>query len=531
MATGGLARWRGGLAGGLLLCVALAVPVRGDGLADAIRRHLETQTQATALNEAVADFYRLRDNRPAWNDPARVRALTAALESLADDGLTPSDYDVAALAQGSPPESEDDAAAFDLRATRACLLALAHLYWGKVDPRSLDPKWSFEPRGLNRADALARISADIDADRIAPMFDAARPANSIYARLRAVLAQYRRWQASGGWPQIPPGPALKPGASDPRVAVLRRRLAAVGAVPAEAVDAEVYDPALVAAVKDYQRAQYLPATGIVDAATRASLNVPIEQRIDQLRVNLERARWLLDWLKGEFVLVDIAGYRIIYYRDGQPLWRSRVQVGRPYRRTPLFHSEIREVEFNPTWTVPPTILKNDILPKVRRNTSYLTRNHIRVFDAQGREVDPAAVNWHRPAGLTLRQDAGPDNALGRVALRFPNPYNVYLHDTPHQELFDAARRNFSSGCIRVERVMELVELLFADPAHWNREAIDRILATQKTQVVKLPHPVPLIVQYWTVNLLPDGGVAFKPDVYGRDPPLLAALDRPTDARE
>jgi murein L,D-transpeptidase YcbB/YkuD len=225
-------------------------------------------------------------------------------------------------------------------------------------------------------------------------------------------------------------------------------------------------------------------------------------------------------------MVDIAGYRIAYYRDGKPVWRSRVQVGKPYRSTPAFKSQITYLTLNPTWTVPPTILKNDVLPKVRRNRGYLAANHLRVLDGQGRERSPASVDWSNPRGIVLRQDAGPHNSLGRLAIRFPNDYSVYLHDTPHQELFAHPQRANSSGCIRVERPRELAELLLDDPARWNRAAIDRAIDTGKTQEVVLARPVTLLLAYWTVDLHENGRIGFRPDIYRRDAPLLAALNRP-----
>jgi len=225
-------------------------------------------------------------------------------------------------------------------------------------------------------------------------------------------------------------------------------------------------------------------------------------------------------------VVDIAGYQVVYYKDGKPVWRSRVQVGKPYRSTPVFKSKITYLTLNPTWTVPPTILKNDILPKLRRNPGYLAANRIRVLDSQGRELSPASVDWANPRGIVLRQDAGPGNSLGRLVIRFPNDYAVYMHDTPHQELFASEQRTYSSGCIRVEHPRELAELLLDDPVQWNRAGIDRAIDTLKTQTVMLPRPVPLLLAYWTVDLREDGRVGFRPDVYRRDPPLLAALARP-----
>jgi murein L,D-transpeptidase YcbB/YkuD len=313
---------------------------------------------------------------------------------------------------------------------------------------------------------------------------------------------------------------------DPRVEVLRARLIAGGYLDASLASGSSYDEPLEAAVKRFQTEQYLPVDGTAGKTTLAALNVSITARIDQVRVNLERARWLLHAMQGTFVVVDIAGYKVSYYRDGQRLWRSRVQVGKPFRSTPIFQAQITYITFNPTWTVPPTILAKDILPKIRKDSGYLAANRIRVLNAKGEVISASSVDWRSPRGIMLRQDSGPDNSLGRVVIRFPNPYAVYLHDTPHKDLFSSEQRATSSGCIRVENPLQLVQLLFNDPVKWSATAIAAKLQTTATENVTLPTKVPLLLAYWTVDLTDDGRVTFKTDVYGHDAALLKALNTP-----
>jgi murein L,D-transpeptidase YcbB/YkuD len=484
------------------------------------------------LAKAVSAFYRERRYAPAWTAKEDVEQLLASLRGLAEDGLDPEDFRTGqlsaawiALSNGTPTPMQK--ADFDVLATSAYIDAMVQLARGKIDPLSLDPGWNFAPEAIDPAQGLAVLLGGVDQHQVAAAFAKARPASPIYARLRGTLAQLRQQAGNGGWPAVPDGPVLKPGMDDPRVAALRLRLAAGGYLAQPLAGAgDRYDGPVQEAVRSFQREQYLDADGHAGQATLAALNVPIQTRIDQLKVNLERARWLLHELKGTFVVVDIAGYKIAYYRDGQPVWRSRVQVGMPYRSTPIFRSEITYVTFNPTWTVPPTILRKDIIPKIRQDPNYLAANRIRVLDAEGHTVPASSVNWNNPRGITLRQDAGPGNSLGQVVIRFPNPFSVYLHDTPHRELFDRKRRDTSSGCIRVENPLELVQLLFDDADKWNPDTIARQLATGKTHSVRLPAPVPILLAYWTVDVGDDGRVAYKPDVYGRDAELLGALDRP-----
>jgi len=305
-----------------------------------------------------------------------------------------------------------------------------------------------------------------------------------------------------------------------------------GAMPAPApYDDTVYDAELEAAVKRFQDRHGLTTDGIIGAGTFAALNVPVSARIDQIRVNMERARWVMHELKGEFVLVDVAAFDVSWFRSDEPVWSSKVIVGRPYRETPIFKSLITYVVFNPTWTIPPGILVKDKLPILKKDPGYLQRNHIRVLDSRGREVDPHSVNWkaYGPGRLPpyqLRQDPGDDNALGLVKIMFPNRYSVYLHDTPTKSLFDKDERTFSSGCIRVQKAFELAELVLDDPVRWNSAAIAEVVAAKATRTVNLARPVPVLILYWTAQPTIDGRVIFRNDVYGRDPSTLAALDRP-----
>lgn len=487
--------------------------------------------QSAAMAKAVSDFYAQRHYVAAWTDENNISQLLAGLASTDGDGLLPEDYHLTALKTAfADPDwrhaSPEKRADLEIEATGAYITALVQLARGKVDPEGLDPVWNFDPTAIDAQQGMAILESSIDERSVDQVFDMARPQNPLYAKLRDALAQLRASAASGGWPGVPEGPTLKPGMKDPRVEALRARLVAGGYLDATLAHGSLYDSPLTDAVKRFQADQYLDADGSVGADTLASLNVPVQARIDQVRVNLERARWLLHSLQGTFVVVDVAGYKISFYRDGQPVWKSRVQVGKPYRSTPIFRSQITYVTFNPTWTVPPTILKNDMLPKIRNNPGYLAANRIRVLDSSGNTLSPASVNWASPRGITLRQDAGPGNSLGQVVIRFPNSFAVYLHDTPHQEMFSRAKRDTSSGCIRVEHPLDLVQLLFNDDQKWNRDAIDQRIATGKTQNVTLPTAVPVLLAYWTVDIGDDGKLAYKPDVYQRDPALLKALDKP-----
>jgi murein L,D-transpeptidase YcbB/YkuD len=485
------------------------------------------------VSRAVIDFYTQRNFRAAWTNDSDVAQLLKRLSDTQADGLDPRDFRIDELARAAASmrttaPTPAQRATFDIAATHTYITALLQLRRGKVDPSRLELQWNFDPVDVDPREDVKGFFNAIETHEVARAFDQAPPQNAIYGRLRGGLAQLRKVRDTGGWPQIVAGQVLKPGVTDASVVALRARLTAGGYLDKPTATRLDYDEDVTSAVKKFQTEQYLPVDGVVGATTLAALNVPIEARIDQIRVNMERARWLLYKLQGTFVIVDIAGYKVAYYRNGKAIWRSRVQVGKPFRSTPVFQSEITYITFNPTWTVPPTILVKDILPKILKDPHYLDANLIRAIDRDGAVVDPSTIDWHNPRGITLRQDAGPDNSLGQVVIRFPNDYSIYLHDTPHRDLFAQSRRATSSGCIRVENPLQLVELLFNDPVRWNTDAIQAQLANGKTENITLPVKVPVLLAYWTVDLSNDGRVAFKPDVYGHDLAVLRALNLPSE---
>ncbi|MBK7901966.1 MAG: L,D-transpeptidase family protein [Proteobacteria bacterium] len=518
-------------------------------LAEAIRDridHLRYEKQQDVrgarviVDELVAKYYEAQQFQPAWQDSAILDELVASIEDLRNDGLDPNDYHLEALksyrldVRMQSPLTLQDRADLELLATDAFMLGLYHVYLGKVDPVKLSSQWNFSQRPTpSFAEGLQRFSARLAAGEIREAFDGARPAHVWYQRGRDRLREYRAIAAAGGWPSIPDGHTMKPGMNDSRVPVLRRRLEVTrDLVPTPgtttAADPNLYDATLEQAVKTFQQRHGLTADGAIGPGTRAAMNVPVAQRIDQIRVNLERARWTLHEMKGEFVLVDVAGFYVSYFRNDEPIWTSRVVVGKDQRETPIFRSKITYVVFNPTWTIPPGILVKDKLPVLRRNPGALKAMNIRVLDRSGREVNPYSVNWNQygPSRLPpyqFVQDPGPNNALGLVKIMFPNPYLVYLHDSPAKSLYEQDQRTFSSGCIRVQKPFELAELVLNDPA-WDKQSMDAVIATKQTRTVNLKTPVPVLILYWTAQPRPDGQVNFRNDVYGRDPPTLAALN-------
>jgi L,D-transpeptidase YcbB len=543
---------RGGITnvGGILCAVVLGihtvsavaqVPEPADPIIEAVRERVEALTAVGRLSiegasltatRSLPTLYELHGFQPFW-DSARVAKLLDIVRASAADGLTPADYHRATLERlvGRVNRTPQEAAELDLLATDAYTELLYHLYFGKVDPVSIDSHWNFERREMKTGDAVQFVFDGMTGADMTLAIDAVRPAHWMYRSLVDALETYRHVQAVGGWPTVADGPTLRRGVTDPRLAQLRLRLSASGDDPGVPTADVLFDEHVEAALKRFQARHFLIQDGAVGPATRRELNVSVAQRIDQIRINLERARWVLHQsTDGDFVIVDVAGFEVRFVRDRAVIWRTRAQVGQPYRQTPIFRSAIQEVVFNPTWTVPPGILGKDILPAVRRDPAYLEKRGLRVLDRNGRPVNEAAIDFSQYNGATfpfmVRQEPGPSNALGRVKIMFPNPYLVYLHDTPSQAMFEREQRAFSSGCIRTERPFELVEMLLANPDRWGRSMIDAAVASGNTRTIRLPKPVPVLILYWTVDHDAHGAIVFKPDPYNRDPKLLKALDRP-----
>lgn len=492
---------------------------------------LYIQGLAIASGSLLPDFYAARNDAPVWTQSVRIDELLNLLATAESHGLNSEDYYLTPLKalRQRVAHSEDAglAADFDLLLTESLIRFGYHQRFGKVNPQRIEPAWNFTRQFRPGQDSLQTVTDTVAAPSLAGFLGQWLDRAPLYRTLQEKLAEYRGLAATGGWPTLPDGPTFKPGAPDPRLPLLRERLIITGDLPRTTGLAEVYSDELVAGVRRFQARHGLAADGVLGARTVAAMNVPVSARIDQLRLSLERARWVLEDTAGEVVVVNVAGYEVFAARNGQPFWRRRAVVGTRNRKTPIFKALMTYLDLNPTWTVPPTILREDILPKVRRDPDYLRSQNISVLDRNGRPVNAAAINWqavgNRPPYI-FRQDPGPRNALGRIKFMFPNSHSVFLHDTPSRGLFEQAERNFSSGCIRVDDPLSLAEILLADPDRWNRRTLEAAIATGMTRTVSLPKPWPILILYWTAELDGEGRVRFLPDVYQRDPALLQALN-------
>jgi len=496
--------------------------------------NVDGQTVSSVL--VLPALYERRDYTLLWNNPQAVSQLIKVLEHVDEDGLSSSDYHlpiILALKENHTDKNSATAADLDLLMTDALIRLGYHLLVGKVDVEALDAHWNMT-KTIGNLDTVLSLAEAIESAQIPELIEQLRPNHPYYENLRQGLARYRSIRDQGGWPEVPTGSALKPGMADPRILLVRSRLNVTGELDYADVTSDTYDEALVMAVKRFQENHGLTPDGIVGPATLAAINVPVQARIDQIKVNLERARWVLHDLLDEFVLTDIAGFEVSYYRGDKTIWSAKAQVGKPYRKTPVFKDQISYLEINPTWTVPPTILRNDILPKLAKDPSYLQQMDMQVLTQDGKHINPSTINWsqypQKPFPYLLRQNPGAKNALGRIKFMFPNKYSIYLHDTPSRNLFERDQRAFSSGCIRVMHPFELAELLLDDP-QWTEARIKDVVESKQTTRINLREPVPVILLYWTVNIKADGNLVFKSDVYDRDAAVLDGLNKPFSFRE
>jgi len=382
---------------------------------------------------------------------------------------------------------------------------------------TVKPQATAKVRSTPEARSAAALALSAD-----PVFD-----EGTYQRIKEALLSYADIQVRGGWPVLPADAKLVPGVSGPAVALLRRRLVITEDMPADQEAGEAYDAAVVEGVKRFQLRHGFDATGSVGAQTLRALNVPVAARIKQLEASLERLLGMDFVFAERYVVVNIPAAFVEAVGHDKVERRYRVIVGKVDKPSPTLTASITAIDLNPTWTVPLSITKNEIVARMRRDPSYLSRMHMRVLGAHDDEIDPHSIDWSsdRSPNFTIRQDSGTWNALGYLKIDMPNPQSVYMHDTDARKLFDNDYRFDSHGCTRVDNVRDLAAWILEDAPGWNRGAIDAGIATGERKVINLPRKMPVAWVYLTAWMTRDGTIEFREDIYAHDEALdRAALD-------
>lgn len=338
-------------------------------------------------------------------------------------------------------------------------------------------------------------------------------------RLQDALTRYEKIADTGGWPSIGDGPTIEPGSADPRVAPIAQRLRTSGDLSDATRKFDTYDEVLRSAVLHFQARHGLEQDALIGKQTLGALNVPVEKRIEQIRLNIERTRHVFAAERENFLLVNIPAFTVTLFRDGGAVSRTRVVVGETEMQTPLFEADLKYVVLNPTWTVPRKIASEELLPKIQSDIGFLARNGYDVVDQDGNALEPSGIDWtslgKNNFPYSLVQRPGPMNELGRIKFMFPNEFGVCMHDTPKKFLFARGSRAFSHGCVRVEDPIDFAGHLL-EPEGWSSEKINTQLDTNETHTIVLAKPLRVVLVYLTAEADDDGTVYFYRDIYGRD---------------
>jgi len=526
----------------LILCLgllsvapALAAPQLG---AETIKQSLAGPVISIGHYELDKDglneFYAARDYRPAWDlagaeNSSALSGFVASIDkTISYHGLEPTDYALDVMRQLASAGDEDSHLKLEFLVTDT-LLRLAHnLHGDNIDLGELYVGWKFH-RG--EIDIPAVMQKAVAANDVNNVFEQLTPKQTAYRDLAHILEWYNGISLTGGWKPIAAGPGLKSTKDHgPRVLQLRARLAAEGyAIKNPSPGQEsVFDDGLSVALKTYQQRNGLDADGHLGPDTLMALNVPLTGRIEQIRSNMERWRHMPeDFPSPRGIIVNIADASVEILDNGKSIYRGIVIVGQVERKTPFIQSVVRSMIVNPSWHVPAKIARADILPKLRKDPHYLEKLGFVIRD---NEDDPHGENidWSNMAdeefNFRLRQQPGAMNSLGRIKFDFNNDYAVYMHGTPHQELFDKNRRTLSSGCVRLrdpEKVAEVV--LTGTPGVWDIPHIEAKIASKQTRWIGLAQPIPITILYWTVFTDESGAINFRNDVYDYDRFLMENL--------
>lgn len=482
----------------------------------------------------LVNFYQRNNYQPVWIDRDEIalggNELFAAVSSADEEGLNPTDYHLAKIDQliESNLGSNNPSSLLHLEVllTDAYLTFAAHLYRGKVCPEKVDLGWHADCKQVE-IDYSSHLSQALNDKDVLGSLDRLKPQEPAYQQLKAALAHYRKLQSihMEGFPSIQPKP-LRNDVLD--IEFLEDRLIALGDLSKR----DVTDAQKVAnAVNQFQHRHGFDTDDMIDSLTIGALNVSLQERIQTIETNLERWRWLPLELGERYVLVNIANFSLEIFEESDIVFQSSVIVGTLFHRTPVFNAQMTHLILAPYWHVPGSIVNNEIL-SLGNPAGYLNRYRIRIVDQTGEVISTDSINWQKVSSgnfpYRLRQEPGAHNSLGLIKFMFPNPYSVYIHDTPAKRLFIQQVRTFSHGCIRLQKPFELAEYLLSDFPEWDQGSLYEASNTSKykNHRINLPTPLPVYVLYWTAWMDDQKHIHFRDDIYQRDNAVWQALKQP-----
>jgi len=474
-------------------------------------------------SKRIKEFYKNNLFKTVWTKDEDRKNLIALIQSTEAEGLNPEDYNLNTLEKKEKARltlSEKEIVATDILFTESFQRLANHLYNGKVDPTQLYKDWDMYPKTLKAIDLLQEALRN---HTVEETLDTLKPKHIVYKQLIKSLVKINSYP-NDNIGTIRVADKIKPNDTTETIKTVKERLAFWGDYQKPDSLTAIYDDKTVEAVKRFQERHGLLADGIIGKGTAAAMNITKNQRKQQIMANLERWRWYPRDLGTDYVIVNIPDFKLYVVKDKDTVRSHKVVVGREKRRTPVLSSKFSNLVINPTWTVPPTIIKEDLGPSAARNRGYFAATGITIYNMRGEVVNPYSWNAAKPNNYRYVQKPGLNNSLGLVKFNFPNGHLVYLHDTNHRELFALNGRALSSGCIRVENPLDLAYyILETDESVMNKQRVEKIIESKKTSGIPLKKPIFIHQWYWTSWMDKNGLLEFRNDIYNLDFDLYEKL--------
>ncbi len=476
-------------------------------------------------NDSIQLFYKKFNDYEIWFNIENRQDLINEIGSCSKEGLMPNDYNYDKIIELEGKRSkmnDSEIIAYDIFLTQSFQKLATHLHCGKTNPKDIYENWDIPQKTIALSDSLHK---SIKLRMVATAFKNLKPQHTTYKSLKKGLVSlnsFPEYKLNKIYikDKIEPNDTL-----NEIVQIKKHLLYWKDFINRDSIITPIYDKNAVAAVKKFQKRHGLKPDGVIGLGTLKALNFTQNERREQIYANLERWRWFPDNFGTEYLLINLPDYKLSYVANNDTIAERRIVVGKPSRETPIISSKLSNFVFNPTWTVPPTIIKEDLTPSATKNRNYFSRNRISIYDSKGQLVSPE--NWNPSKSKSYRyvQIPGSDNSLGLVKFNFPNRHSVYLHDTNHRDFFVREYRALSSGCVRIENPLQLSETILKkeDEKIWNSSEIDTIINRKATKFIPLKKSnINIYLFYWT-SWSNNEGLQFREDIYNLDSKLFKAL--------